>query len=131
MGRLTWNMHSSITINLVNIFWVFFRAKTLGEALKVLKGMFDIKGLIYMGTHIGQLGEMIREYRDLTQGVLGNRINLTGLILSLGIVFFMRNSYEKMGKSKLNIKYCLQISFLLTLGICSLLETGDFLYFNF
>ena len=120
-----------ITINLVNIFWVFFRAETLNRALKVLKGMFDIKGLIYMGTHIGQMVEMTRGYRDLTQGVLGNRLNLTGLIVSLGIVFFMRNSYEKISKSKIEIKYCLQLSFLLALGICSLLETGDFLYFNF
>ena len=84
-----------------------------------------------MGTHIGQMVEMTRGYRDLTQGVLGNRLNLTGLIVSLGIVFFMRNSYEKISKSKIEIKYCLQLSFLLALGICSLLETGDFLYFNF
>lgn len=120
-----------ITINLVNIFWVFFRAETLNGALKVLKGMFDIKGLIYMGTHIGQIVEMTRGYRDLTQGVLGNRLNLIGLIVSLGIVFFIRNSYEKISKSEIEIKYSLQLSFLLALGICSLLETGDFLYFNF
>lgn len=84
-----------------------------------------------MGTHIGQIGEMMKSYRSLTLGALGNRINLVVLILSLGIVFFMKNSYEKIGKSKLEIKHCLHISFLLTLGICSLLETGNFLYFNF
>lgn len=84
-----------ITINLVNIFWVFFRAETLNGALKVLKGMFDIKGLIYIGTHIRQIVEMTRGYRDLTQGILGNRLNLTGLIISLGIVFLLKNTYEK------------------------------------
>ena len=34
-----------ITINLVNIFWVFFRAKDLQSAVKVLRGMVDINKL--------------------------------------------------------------------------------------
>ena len=120
-----------ITINLINIFLAIFRSETLNTALKVLKGMFDIKGLIYMGTHIGQIGEMTKSYRYLAHGVFGNKINFVFLIMAIMVVFFLKNSYEKIGKSKLKIKHCLHISFLLTIGICSLLETGDFLYFNF
>ena len=80
-----------ITINLVNVFWVFFRAETLNGAVKVLKGMFDIKGLIYMGTHIGQIGEMTRGYRELTIGMLGNKFNLMILMISLIAVFLLNN----------------------------------------
>lgn len=115
-----------ITINLVNIFWVFFRAETLNGALKVLKGMFDIKGLIYMGTHMGEIAEMTRGYRYLTQGVLGNRINFIFLILATIVVFFMNNSYEKSNKNIRSEK----IMYIL-LSILLLNTTSDFLYFNF
>ena len=120
-----------ITINLVNIFWVFFRAETLNTALKVLKGMFDVKGLIYMGTHIGQIGEMTRVYRKLTQGVLRNRLNLIILMVSFIIVFFLKNSFEKNQKLKFNFINNIEIVTYFWFGVFSLIQISEFLYFNF
>ena len=120
-----------ITINLVNIFWVFFRAETLNGALKVLKGMFDIKGLIYMVTHIWQIGEMIREYRDLTQGMLGNKFNLMILIFSLIAVFLLNNIYENSRKIKFNKRLSFLILICIVLDFFFLENKAIFLYFNF
>ncbi len=57
-----------ITINLVNIFWVFFRAETLNTALKVLKEMFSYKSLITIVLEIEQkknnLMGMYQEIKD-------------------------------------------------------------------
>ncbi|MCF0170504.1 MAG: hypothetical protein HUJ87_08420 [Fusobacterium varium] len=119
-----------ITINLVNIFWVFFRARTLNGALKVLKGMFDIKGLIYMGTHIGQIGEITRVYRDFTKGALGNRLNLFILGISLIIVFIAKNTFEK-NDLKLKRIECVKIILFTVIGILFLEIDSTFLYFNF
>ena len=118
-----------ITINLVNIFWVFFRASTLNGVVKVLKGMFDIKGLIYMGTHIGQIGEMTELYRNLSQGILGNKFNLIILVLSLIIVFLLKNIYEK--KLKYNYIFGIECILILIISIWNLNNISTFLYFNF
>ena len=67
--------------------------ETLNGAIKVLKGMFDIKGLIYMGIYTVKSVEITRRYKSLTRGIFGYRVNLIVLILSLGIVFLIKNSY--------------------------------------
>ena len=120
-----------ITINLVNIFWVFFRAETLNGALKVLKGMFDVKGLIYMGTHIGQIGEMTKLYIVSSQGIFGNKINLILLISSMLIVFFKKNIYEKSIKLNNSSKDNYIMIFLFIISIFNLYKMSIFLYFNF
>ena len=79
-----------------------------------------------MGTHMGEIAEMTRGYRYLTQGVLGNRINFIFLILATIVVFFMNNSYEKSNKNIRSEK----IMYIL-LSILLLNTTSDFLYFNF
>lgn len=84
-----------------------------------------------MGTHIGQIVDMTGGYRDLTQGVLGNKINLMILMVSLIIVFFLKNSFEKNQKLKLNICYEIQVIFYIVISIFSLSQISEFLYFNF
>ncbi|WP_289103099.1 MBOAT family O-acyltransferase, partial [uncultured Fusobacterium sp.] len=120
-----------ITINLVNIFWVFFRSETLNGAVKILKGMFDIKGLIYLGTHIREIGEMTRIYRELTQGVYGNKINLILLVSSVLIILFFKNIYERPVKLNNSSKNNYIIVFLFGISIFNLYKMSTFLYFNF
>jgi alginate O-acetyltransferase complex protein AlgI len=49
-----------VTFNFVNIAWVFFRAKSWGDAMKVLGGMFGMNGIVLphnMEKYLGWLGE--------------------------------------------------------------------------
>lgn len=126
-----------ITINLVNIFWVFFRAETLSGAVKVLKGMVDVKGLIYIGTHIGHIREMIELYRDLSWGILGTKFNLVSLLLSMMIVFLLKNTinlnknfrFGNFNMFKIVNYFGFALVYMFILKLSNIDST--FLYFNF
>lgn len=123
-----------ITFNLVNIFWVFFRAKDLQSAIKVLKGMIDIQNFIYIFTNplqiLNQMNNIIEIVKNNTNG-LGNLENIIIFPLALIIVFFIKNSYEKVKKFKLEIKYGFEIIIYSIVSILSLTGMSTFLYFNF
>ncbi|MGL5050706.1 MAG: MBOAT family O-acyltransferase, partial [Fusobacteriaceae bacterium] len=71
----------AITLFSVNIFWVFFRAKDLAEAAKVLKAMVDYKSI----------GNLITEsYRRTANPYLGSRVSLLLLVLSIVISLLIK-----------------------------------------
>ena len=119
-----------ITINLVNIFWVFFRARDLQSAEKVLKGMFDIPNLIYMLIHLGKIKEMTLDYRTFASGNMGIIINIIVLIASMLVVFFLKNSFED-NKNIFSQYTEWKIAFLFSLSILFFNNISVFLYFNF
>lgn len=119
-----------ITINLVNIFWVFFRAKDLQSATKVLKGMIDIPNLIYMMTHLGKIKEMTLEFRTFAGGNMGTISNILILVVSILIVFFFKNSFED-NKNIFSQYIEWKIAFLFSLSILFFNNINVFLYFNF
>ena len=122
-----------ITINLVNIFWVFFRAENLQSAVKVLKGMADIPNLIYMLTHLGKLKEMTLEFRTFVQNSSSNGTIYTTvfLLFSIVIVFLLKNSFEKNKKFKFSFINSIETVFYFWFGVFSLIQMSEFLYFNF
>ena len=122
-----------ITINLVNIFWVFFRAENLQSAMKVLRGMIDIPNLIYMLTHLGKIKEMTLEFRTfVTESSQGVIFSIIFLLFSIIIVFFFKNSTEKnMKLKKFTLSNKLEVVIYMTIGILFLNQISKFLYFNF
>lgn len=123
-----------ITINLVNIFWVFFRAENLQNAVKVLRGMADINGFIYLLKYPTRALEITKELREMAAerlGGLGNKEGILILIISIILVFLVKNSYEKMKNFKVKINYSFEILFYIILSIFSLTGISTFLYFNF
>ena len=79
-----------ITINLVNIFWVFFRAENLQSAVKVLKGMVDIATIT---------DGISKVYKKLDSSAY--REGLKFLVIAIIITFLLKNSYEKVKKFKM------------------------------
>ena len=120
-----------ITINLVNIFWVFFRAKDLQSAVKVLRGMADIPNLIYMMTHLGKIKEMTLEFRQLSIGNLGTINNICILLISMMMIFFLKNSFEINKLFFPNKKFLFKIYLYLFISLFFMTNISDFLYFNF
>ena len=122
-----------ITMNLVNIFWVFFRAKDLQNAVKVLKGMIDIPNLIYMMTHLGKIKEMTLDYRTFVQNTSSNGTIYTTIFLlfSMIIIFFLKNSFEKNKKLKFNLVTSIQTAIIFVYCVFALNQISEFLYFNF
>ena len=109
-----------ITINLVNIFWVFFRAENLQSAMKVLKGMVDIKS-VCEGIRQGYKYLNISSYRDAREM----------LIFALIIVILLKNSKIKEQKMKFKIINNFEIILYFWVSIFSMSKVSEFLYFNF
>lgn len=109
-----------ITINLVNIFWVFFRAKDLQSALKVLKGMVDIATIT---------DGISKVYKKLDSSAY--REGLKFLVIAIIITFLLKNSYEKVKKFRMERKYSIETISYLIFSIMSLTSVSTFLYFNF
>ena len=118
-------------MNLVNIFWIFFRAKDLASASKVIKGMFDISSLINIIFNLSQYRVIFGNFIELSSGGLGYKRNFILLILALLITFLTKNTYEKTLKLKINYFMVVHNIFYLILGILLLEIDSTFLYFNF
>lgn len=111
-----------ITMNLVNIFWVFFRAETVLSAMKVIKGMGDIISI--------QLGVGLN-YRSAAYSLF--TFNGLILVLIIGCILILsKNSNEKqklMNKKRFFKEIELIFYFLFSIFFITRVET--FLYFNF
>ena len=119
-----------ITMNLVNIFWVFFRAKDLASAFKVIKGMFDISDLMSINLTLKESKDFFDIVTDLTNG-LGNLQNIIIIPLAFIILFFLKNSMERCRKFKNNLISYVEIIIYFCTSVLFLSGMSTFLYFNF
>ncbi|MFD1179244.1 MBOAT family O-acyltransferase [Paenibacillus puldeungensis] len=101
-----------ITFLFVNFSWVFFRAKTMEDAMKVFHGMFNFQNI----------------------GLVLN-LDLIGKLLMIGATFTIavlaRNSMEMKLHFKPNLKYAAYIAALFVFSILYFNQVSEFLYFTF
>ncbi|WP_461208437.1 MBOAT family O-acyltransferase [Desulfocurvus sp. DL9XJH121] len=124
-----------LTFNFVNVAWVFFRATTWGDALKVLKGMVGLSGISVPGFVLARLPWLadwgIRADGMLTDinGGLDTILWVTG---SLGIAFLCRNSHDMAADMRSRpVSYAVPAACLFAYGLLCLNQASEFLYFNF
>jgi D-alanyl-lipoteichoic acid acyltransferase DltB (MBOAT superfamily) len=123
-----------ITFNFINITWIFFRAKSWDDALKVLNGMFTPN--IVLPDMLADKFLFLEEYGVKFGSCMGN-IDKSGAYLMFWMVsgliwiFIFKNSNEQLKNFKFNFKTFL-ISILAFLwAILSFNKISEFLYFNF
>lgn len=123
-----------ITFNFVNVAWVFFRAKEWEDAIKVLKGMFGLSGVVFPN-YFEVKFEFLKQFGIIFGRFLANigGDNFTPLtfILTFFLTFFFNNSMEKWKKFEMNYKTIFLAFICLLCGILSLNKVSEFLYFNF
>lgn len=112
----------SITLFFVNIFWVFFRAKDLSGAFKVLKAMIDFRSLRSFIT---------LSYREATNPYLGNKVSMVLVLIAIIITLVFKNSFEKNKNMKFNNLNCIEVTIYFVGSILLLKRVATFLYFNF
>jgi D-alanyl-lipoteichoic acid acyltransferase DltB (MBOAT superfamily) len=123
-----------ITFNFINAAWVFFRAQTFSDAMKVLKGMTGLTGVI--------LPERFAHFLAALKGYgiqFGNRlptIQWDGRMFCYFVVFFIlavlfKNSGEIIERLKPNWRTVVALSLILVISILNLNKTNEFIYFNF
>ncbi len=115
-----------ITFNFVNIAWVFFRARTWNDALRVLKAMFGFQGFA-ITPHFDRLaitlGSLVFMHVNRNIAVV-----LAGCILS---ALFLRNSNELSHTFRPGWKNGAFIVLIAVYTLLSINNVSEFLYFNF
>lgn len=121
-----------ITFNFVNLAWVFFRARSWGDALKVLQGMAGLNGVAPAG--------FISSWSGLISGRLTNighyppqdlPASMVILCLCLVLVLLAPNSIELKDKFKPGLATAVFTALLAVLALTCLTAVSQFLYFNF
>ncbi|WP_059050119.1 MBOAT family O-acyltransferase [Paenibacillus senegalimassiliensis] len=99
-----------ITFLFINATWVFFRAKTWDDALKVFRGMFSFDGLHFS--------------LDLASQVLL-------IAAAAAVALFVHNSMEWTARFKPTVKYAAIIAGLFVFSLLYFNQVSEFLYFTF
>ncbi len=104
-----------VTLLYVNFAWVFFRAKTFGDAMHVVKGMLGFKGFSFSSSSV------------LTDIYLVPMLGI-GLVL-----LFLPNPPQLAEKFTTNAKHIAYIVILAVIGLLFMnsITANDFLYFDF
>ena len=126
------------TFLFVNITWVFFRADTLPDAIRMLKGMVGLNGIVVSEEFAAVLANVTGQTLILSSAAGGNLIGTKYTLLSIlvfgFIAFTFKNSMEMTrGKTYFSLWDSLRVSgsLLLTLLLAIASTSSVFLYFNF
>ena len=139
---LSWQMPKwlawLLTFNFINITWIFFRAKNIDDALRIICGMVDIKSVYLPITAIptnslawgGWLCDYLLKF--LPVGLAANMPCFSAVIMAFMIIS-QKNSFELMminGYKKIKLSIAL---LLFSVAMYSTMVTTStvFLYFNF
>jgi D-alanyl-lipoteichoic acid acyltransferase DltB (MBOAT superfamily) len=123
-----------LTFIFVNGAWVFFRAKDLGDAMKVLKGMAGMNGFVVpqcMEKFASMFPTWGISFGNPLAGVQGTEFTAPVVLLLLLLSIAFRNSNELVHAFNPDLK---RLSFIVVLAVISILYLGkhsEFLYFRF
>ncbi|WP_320034603.1 MBOAT family protein [Halarcobacter sp.] len=122
-----------ITFNFINITWVFFRALSWEDAVKVLKGMVGLNGIV-MSDKYAQKLEFLKEHGvEFGQWLIhidGNK-SFTWIAVAFIITVFMKNAMQLKDTFKPNIWYLIYSVILICYTVSNMNKLSEFLYFNF
>lgn len=127
-----------LTFTFVNAAWVFFRADSWADAIKVLKGMVGLNGIV-LPESLERFGVLAKsgmisfdEWNSilLEKPYYSNRILFYLVVFSILAVFF-KNSQELLLNSKLRLTRVVWIYSLFLFALVLLGDNPQFLYFNF
>lgn len=129
------------TFSFVNVCWVFFRAKTLADAVGVLKGMIGLNGFVLPESFAGPLSflkqcgiQFSNTCMDRVLGVQGGfqpRMIFGMIIVFLLICVLLPNSDELTERFAPHTWTLLLAAILFAVSILSMSKVTSFLYFNF
>jgi len=123
-----------ITFNFINATWVFFRAKDLDSAEKVLGGMVGMSGVVLpsgVANKLAFLGEYGVEFGCWLCAISMNINDFAFLLVTLVFVVVAKNSTYYRDNFVASKKMAILSAFFLAFGIMSLTKVSEFLYFNF
>jgi D-alanyl-lipoteichoic acid acyltransferase DltB (MBOAT superfamily) len=124
-----------ITFNFINLTWVFFRAESFEDALRVIKGMLGLKGVGFTQKWM----ERVDMFTTLGFSTIAeNSVNsnfkeqmLYWIVGAILLVVFAKNSNEVGERFKPNNIYAFFAIALIVISLLKFTQISQFLYFNF
>lgn len=123
-----------LTFNFINVCWVFFRAKTVDSALRVLKGMIGLNGVVLPYQLKDKLSFLSSDYFSPNWLSISNGQTSKMLFFVFAafiIAVFFKNSEELKLKFKPNFKVALFIASITFYAMINMNKIQEFIYFNF
>jgi hypothetical protein len=118
----------------VNGAWVFFRAKDLGDAAKVLWGMAGLNGFILpkgLAKKLAGFQGYGVTFGEVLGSIGGNDRTFLWIIALLFVCIFFKNSNELAQSFQPNVVRLIFISAVAVLAILHLGSYSEFVYFRF
>ncbi len=123
-----------ITFNFLNIAWVFFRANSWSDAIKVIDSMFSLDNII-LPTMLERALSFLSNYGVVfgrfTQNIEANFDIIFWLFGGFITTLLFKNSIEKLSSFKLNYYTAILTATIFSTALLSLNRVSEFLYFNF
>ncbi|HNX28833.1 MAG TPA: MBOAT family O-acyltransferase [Syntrophomonadaceae bacterium] len=122
-----------LTFNFVNVAWVFFRAASWADAVKVLKAMFGFSGVIFPESTAPWLGFLSKYHISFGGFVMEDFIYSAVIMCAafLLIVIWLPNSMQLQKRFQPNIWTAVITGTIGLTAILMLTNVSEFLYFNF
>jgi len=120
-----------MTFMFINIAWVFFRANSFEDAIKVLKGMFGGKIVLPAWLHdYFSINNEAVQFGNWSKLFSQETYLWLWLLAGMIVVLFLPNSMQWKARFKPSLFYLL-LTVLFFLSIFMLYRKSEFLYFNF
>jgi alginate O-acetyltransferase complex protein AlgI len=122
-----------LTFNFVNVAWVFFRARTWDDAIKILSGMIGLNGVAFpdgASKLLSPLGLAEGRFMDWGKIMVGSKDAWLYILGALIFCLAFRNSNEVFDRLKPDWKILVLVAFG-AYAILNLSQVSEFLYFNF
>ncbi len=113
---------------------VFFRANTIGDALKVVRGMVGMNGIMLSEklSGIPLLRATGIGFGKWLDHIGGDKFYLIYFLIGAALLSFLgKNAHELSEQMKPNIRWALFTGLLLGVGLIHMTQVRAFLYFNF
>lgn len=122
-----------ITFNFINIAWVFFRAHSWGDAIKVLRAMLGLNGVTLPESLAGILGFLTPYHVSFGGFLMEDFLHQATpvLLVCMVLVLFAKNSLELKHSFKPSPANAVFIAALAVAAILSLTRVSEFIYVNF
>jgi hypothetical protein len=132
-GRLPVSVAWLLTFLFVNMAWVFFRARSWDEAVKVLSAMCGLNGVALpegWSQVLGFLNGRFVQFMPWKQIMQGSRDACIWIPLALAVCLFLKNSNQMAESFKPGWKSLLVVA-AGAYAALNLFKMSEFLYFNF
>lgn len=123
-----------LTFNFVNATWVFFRAKTWGDALKVLKamcGLGEIRLPEFLSTKLAFLAQKGIKFGENLGAINAEKHTSWMILACLLLVILAKNSNQVAERFRPDWKSAIFVGFLATYAVFDLGKVTQFIYFQF